>query len=74
MTEKIHDQISAFIDDELSEQESAFLVRRLERDTDARHRAMRYMLIGNALRGELPVGHDVLRHRIQSALSGSLSP
>lgn len=74
MTEKIHDQISAFIDDELSEQESAFLVRRLERDTDARHRAMRYMLIGNALRGELPVGHDVLRHRVQSALSGSISP
>ena len=70
MREQIHDQISAFIDDELSQQEGAFLVRRLERDTEARGQAMRYMLIGCALRGELQPGHQILRHRIQSALTG----
>ncbi len=71
MTEQIHDQISAFIDDELSEQESAFLVRRLERDADARNQALRYSLIGSALRGELlQPHHDILRRRIQSALNG----
>jgi hypothetical protein len=36
MTEQINDQISAFIDDELSADESALLVRRFERDPDAR--------------------------------------
>ena len=39
MTEQISDQISAFIDDELSDEESAFLLRRFERDADARNRA-----------------------------------
>ena len=33
--------------------ESALLVRRFERDAEARARAMRYTLIGSALRGEL---------------------
>ena len=32
MTEQINDQISAFIDDELPDQESTFLLRRFERD------------------------------------------
>ena len=36
MTEQINDQISAFIDDELSDEESAFLLRRFERDPNAR--------------------------------------
>ena len=49
MTEQISDQISAFIDDELSEQECAFLVRRFEHDTEARGQAVRYTMIGSAL-------------------------
>ncbi len=39
MTDQINDQISAFIDNELSADESALLVRRFERDTDSRARA-----------------------------------
>src|SRR6185295_7577058 len=68
MTEQISDQISAFIDDELSDEESAFLLRRFERDTDARSRAARYTMIGAALRDEL-VGSDpeILRRRIAVA-------
>jgi negative regulator of sigma E activity len=72
MTDQINDQISAFIDNELSADESALLVRRFERDTDARTRAMRYTLIGASLRGELLEPHpSVLRQRVAAALSGT---
>ena len=72
MTEQINDQISAFIDNELSADESALLVRRFERDTEARARAMRYTLIGASLRGELLEPHpSVLRQRVSAALSGA---
>jgi sigma-E factor negative regulatory protein RseA len=75
MTDQINDQISAFIDNELSADESALLVRRFEKDTDARARAMRYTLIGASLRGELLEPHpSVLRQRIASALSGNAAP
>jgi negative regulator of sigma E activity len=73
MTEQISDQISAFIDDELSDEESAFLLRRFERDADARNRAARYTMIGAALRDEL-VGpdHSILRRRVAVALTGTV--
>jgi sigma-E factor negative regulatory protein RseA len=72
MTEQINDQISAFIDNELPADESALLVRRFERDTEARARAMRYTLIGAALRGELLEPHpSVLRQRVAAALTGT---
>jgi hypothetical protein len=72
MTDQINDQISAFIDNELSADESALLVRRFERDTEARARAMRYTLIGAAMRGELLDPHPtVLRQRVAAALAGT---
>jgi negative regulator of sigma E activity len=72
MTEQISDQISAFIDDELSDEESAFLLRRFERDADARNRAARYTMIGAALRDELlGPDHSILRRRIAVALTGT---
>ncbi len=72
MTDHINDQISAFIDNELSADESALLVRRFERDPEARARAMRYTLIGASLRGELLEPHpSVLRQRVAAALSGA---
>ena len=68
----VHDQISAFLDDELSDEETAFLVRRFERDTEARDQLRRYTAIGCALRGELTTADpDVLRRRIASALHGA---
>jgi len=73
MTDQINDQISAFIDNELPDDESALLVRRFERDSEARTRAMRYTLIGAALRGELLEPHpSVLRQRLAVALSGAM--
>jgi sigma-E factor negative regulatory protein RseA len=72
MTDQINDQISAFIDNELPAEQSALLVRRFERDAEARARAMRYTLIGAALRGELLEPHpSVLRQRVAAALSGA---
>lgn len=71
MTEQINDQISAFIDDELSTDESALLVRRFEREPEARAQALRYTLIGSALRGELLEPHPaVLQQRVAAALAG----
>jgi len=72
MTDQINDQISAFIDNELSADESTLLVRRFERDPEARARAMRYTLIGASLRGELLDPHpSVLRQRVAAALAGA---
>ena len=71
MSEQIQDQISAFTDDELSAEECTFLVRRLERDAGSRDKALRYSIIGAALRGELPdPDPDVLRKRVRAALDG----
>jgi len=74
MTEQISDQTSAFIDDELPDEESAFLLRRFERDADARGRAIRYTLIGAALRDELSPDHMLLRRRIALAITGAAPP
>jgi sigma-E factor negative regulatory protein RseA len=74
ITGPIHDQISAFVDDELSDEEASFLVRRLERDADARKQLLRYTTIGSALRGELlQPDPGILRRRIESAFTGSIA-
>jgi len=71
MTEQIRDQISAFMDDELSPEECAFFVRRLEHDPDARNQLTRYTTIGAVLRGELIQSEPgILRRRLNKALSG----
>lgn len=52
MSDQFNEQISEFIDDEMSAEESEFFVRRLQRDGEARRRYLRYQLIGAAMRGE----------------------
>jgi negative regulator of sigma E activity len=75
MSEEIHDQVSAFLDDELSGEECAFLVRRFERDPDARNKLIRYSLIGSTLRRELvQPDPDMLRRRLNEALNGASPP
>jgi sigma-E factor negative regulatory protein RseA len=72
MTERIQDQISAFVDDELSAEECSFFVRRLARDDETRSQLIRYATIGAALRGE--VFHpdpEMFRRRLQGALDGA---
>ena len=75
MTEEINDQISAFVDDELSEHECAFLVRRFDHDPNVRGKALRYTMIGSALRSELlQPDPAVLRRRIAGAIDGAPLP
>jgi negative regulator of sigma E activity len=75
MTEQIQDQISAFADDELSAEECEFLVRRMERDSEFRQKALSYATIGAALRGEiLHPDPDILRRRVQQELGAVSVP
>ena len=50
MTEKLQNQISAFIDGELPDAEQELLIRRLARDTECRASLRRYALIGSVMR------------------------
>lgn len=69
VTRHIEEQLSAFLDGELPEEELAMLVRRLERDENYRATLDRYALIGGAMRND-PVAGDVsgLRRGIREAL------
>lgn len=74
MSEHFDEQISEFIDDEMSPEQCEFFVRRLERDDGARARYMRYQLIGAAVRGE-HLQHNALelRQRLDAALARDTS-
>jgi negative regulator of sigma E activity len=50
MTDPIHEQLSAFLDGELSTAESELLLKRVERAPELSSRLKRHMLIGDALR------------------------
>jgi sigma-E factor negative regulatory protein RseA len=69
MSDQFHEQISEFVDDEMSADESEFFVRRLQRDEQARHRYLRYQLIGAAVRGEYRhPGATDLGRRLEQAI------
>ena len=70
MSEHFDEQISEFIDDEMSPEQCEFFVRRLQKDDSARARYMRYQLIGAAIRGE-HIQHNAseLRRRLEAALA-----
>jgi len=54
MKEKLHEQISALVDDELAETEQVLLIKQLEGDVTLRHSLLRYQLISDALQNHLP--------------------
>lgn len=69
MTANAHEQLSALLDGELPEAEVAMAVRRVTRDQEMRATALRYSLIGDALRNELPPGRPAdLVVRVGAAL------
>jgi sigma-E factor negative regulatory protein RseA len=75
MNDQIKDQISAFLDDELSGDESAFLVRRLESNPEAHKTVIRYATIGAALRRELLQPEPgILRRRLAMRFEGGQAP
>ena len=70
MTDRIKEQLSAFLDGELPDPESALLVKRLERDDELRGALSRYSLIGAVLRsdGDVPAGRHVAA-RVSAAIA-----
>ena len=75
MSEKIQEQISAFLDGELPANEAELLVHRLSRDEAMRGKAVSYRLIGAAMRNELLAPHpDQLRRNVLQALDADSAP
>jgi sigma-E factor negative regulatory protein RseA len=69
MKDKIHEQLSALVDDELAEPEQALLAGRIARDADLHQRLLRYQLISDALRNQLPERIDpAFSSRVQAAV------
>ena len=69
------EQVSALLDGELAENESALVVRRVARDGGLRATALRYALIGDAMGGELPeAGPADLVSRVRSGLDEAPAP
>ncbi|MGH8494901.1 MAG: sigma-E factor negative regulatory protein [Gammaproteobacteria bacterium] len=65
MSDKIRDQISAFLDGELPVRECDLLLRRMRRDGELRRTFDRYGLIGDAVRDSIPgVPQGLLRDRV----------
>ncbi len=53
MSDKTGELLSVWLDNELDEEQSELVVRRLTRSQELRHTVARYCLIGDAVRGEL---------------------
>ena len=54
MKEKLHEQLSALVDDELADFEQELLVKRVSGDAGLQKRLSRYQLISDALQNHLP--------------------
>lgn len=69
MNETLNEQISALIDDELTDNEQPLLIKRLDREETLRQKLSRYQLISDALQDNLPTQVDPGFHaRVQAAL------
>jgi sigma-E factor negative regulatory protein RseA len=70
MKDKLHEQISALVDDELEEREQALLLRQLENDAELSGRLSRFQIISDALQNHLPSRLSSGFHaRVQAALA-----
>jgi len=69
MKDKLHEQLSALVDDELAGHEQALLLKQLAADTALQAQLSRYQLASDALHNHLPQRIDPAFHtRIQAAL------
>ncbi|HTE40310.1 MAG TPA: sigma-E factor negative regulatory protein [Steroidobacteraceae bacterium] len=75
MTDAIHEQLSAFLDGELSAAESELLLKRVERDPELSARLKRHMLIGDGLRATQAEGPSRgFSSRVSEALAAESLP
>ncbi len=69
MKDKLYEQISVLVDDELTGPEQALLARRIGRDADLQRRLSLYQLVSDALQNHLPPQVDPgFYRRVQAAL------
>ena len=69
MKDKLHEQLSALIDDELEEREQALLLRQLAGDAELSRRLSRFQIISDALQNHLPSRINTGFHeRVHAAL------
>ena len=69
------EQLSALLDDEIVGNESQLVVRRLVKDEALKATALRYCLIGDAMRGELPAAVPAdLVQRVRAGLGQAAAP
>lgn len=68
MTDLLNEQISALVDGELPPEETALLLRRLEREPELAKRYARYQALGDLLRGEAVRPSARLTSRIGAAI------
>ena len=69
MKDKLYEQLSALIDDELDESEQALLTRQIGRDEEVQSRLVRYQLISDAMQNHLPERVDpAFGRRVHDAL------
>lgn len=70
MTDRLHEQLSALVDDELAETEQALLIRQLVREPGLRERLLDYQVISDALHDKLPERIDTRFHeRVHAAIA-----
>ncbi len=75
MSDEIREQLSALVDDELSDVERPLLLGRLQRDAELRECLGRYQLIGEVMRGTGTVMlgvADRVRRALQQDVAGQL--
>jgi negative regulator of sigma E activity len=69
MKDKIHEQLSALVDDELADSEQSLLVRQLVKEPGLRERLAHYQIISDALHDNLPQQIDTDFHeRVHEAI------
>ncbi len=72
MSDEIREQLSALVDDELSDVEQPLLLGRLQRDAELRACVGRYQLIGEVMRGSGDTATLGIADRVQQALAGDI--
>lgn len=69
MKDKLHEQLSALVDDELTDAEQDLLTRQIGRDRELHQRLSRYQLISDAMQSHLPERVDpAFSRRVHEAL------
>jgi len=69
MKENLHEQLSALVDDELTDAEQNLLTRQIGRDRELHQRLLRYQLISDAMQRHLPERVDpAFSRRVHDAL------